>query len=226
MEETLEDFESLSPPGVAQHAHDLRIDQLRDIGAATDLMLAAVEQQDSEMLDTALQEMLGSMSGFAEVQREQTALLIAALKGPDDNADDVQSEETLVDDSVDLAPLVEDSVDNADVGRFEEAVATATAIIELEPDNTNLLAQAYLKRSSALSELGRFEEAVADATAAIELEPDNTDHLARAYVNRVWALAELGRFEEAESDLRKIVELLPPGHELREIAEEILNELG
>ena len=34
------------------------------------------------------------------------------------------------------------------------------------------------------------------------------------------------RIDEMESDLSKIVELLPPGHELREIVEEVLDELG
>ena len=105
--------------------------------------------------------------------------------------------------------LLEDAIESAEDGRFDDAVTSLTELIDLEPDDTDILAQAYVNRSFALSELGRFDEAVADSTAAIDLEPDDTDILAQAYLNRSVALSDLGRFDEALADSTAAIELEP-----------------
>ncbi len=97
--------------------------------------------------------------------------------------------------------------------RIEEAVADATAAIDLQP-SSDILAAAYVSRSVDLILLDRVEEAVADVTAAIDLQPDDIDILAQAYVNRSIALSTLERTDEAVADLRMVLDLLPPTHEL------------
>ena len=77
-----------------------------------------------------------------------------------------------------------DGITLVEEGRWEDAVAAFTEAIELEPEDTDLLASAYRNRSVALGELGRIEEALTDASAAIDLQPADTDILAQAYVNR------------------------------------------
>jgi tetratricopeptide (TPR) repeat protein len=53
----------------------------------------------------------------------------------------------------------------------EEAVADVTAAIDLEPDDIDTLALAYVNRSIALSKLERTDEAVADLRIVVELVP-------------------------------------------------------
>ena len=55
--------------------------------------------------------------------------------------------------------------------RVEEAIADATAAIDLQPDDIDILAQAYVNRSIALSILQRTDEAVADLRMVLELLP-------------------------------------------------------
>ena len=102
-----------------------------------------------------------------------------------------------------------DGITLVEEGRWEDAVAAFTEAIELEPEDTDLLASAYRNRSVALGELGRIEEAVTDASAAIDLQPVDTDILAQAYVNRSVAVAQLGRFEEAVTDTTAAIDLQP-----------------
>ena len=93
--------------------------------------------------------------------------------------------------------------------RVEEAIADATAAIDLQPD-VEILAAAYVSRSVDLILLERTDEAIADVTAAIDLQPDDIDILAQAYVNRSIALSTLQRTDDAIADLRIVLELLPP----------------
>jgi tetratricopeptide (TPR) repeat protein len=95
-------------------------------------------------------------------------------------------------DASEQAQLLEDAIESSEDGRFDDAVSSFTELIELEPDDTEVLALAYVLRSFALADLGRVEEVLADSTATIELEPADTDILAQAYVNRSVALARLG----------------------------------
>ena len=102
-----------------------------------------------------------------------------------------------------------DGITLVEEGRWEDAVAAFTEAIELEPEDTDLLASAYRNRSVALGELGRIEEALTDASAAIDLQPVDTDILAQAYVNRSVDLARLGRCEEAVTDTTAAIDLQP-----------------
>lgn len=100
----------------------------------------------------------------------------------------------------------------------------ATAAIELDPDDTDALAAAYINRSMRFSIWGRIEEALADATAAIELQPN--DHpLSRGYFIRAISLAALGRTDEAVVDLRILIALRPPGDGPSQIAAEYRSDL-
>ncbi len=69
----------------------------------------------------------------------------------------------------------DEGIAQLEVGEWEAAVAAFSQVIDLEPGDTDFLAQAYVNRSHALGQLGRFEEAVADVTAAIDLEPVDAD---------------------------------------------------
>ncbi len=55
--------------------------------------------------------------------------------------------------------------------RVEEAVADATAAIDLQPDDIDILAQAYVNRSIALSTLERTDDAAADLRMVLDLVP-------------------------------------------------------
>jgi tetratricopeptide (TPR) repeat protein len=55
--------------------------------------------------------------------------------------------------------------------RVEEAVADVTAAIDLQPDDIDILAQAYVNRSIALSTLERTDDAVADLRMVLDLVP-------------------------------------------------------
>ncbi len=55
--------------------------------------------------------------------------------------------------------------------RADEAIADVTAAIDLQPDDIDILAQAYVNRSIALSILQRTDEAVADLRMVLELLP-------------------------------------------------------
>ena len=108
-----------------------------------------------------------------------------------------------------LVQLLEHAIESAEDGRLDDAVVSLTELIELEPDDTDILALAHASRSFALGELGRLDAAVADATVAIELEPDDTDTLAKAYGNRAVALRSLGWVDEAIADATAAIELEP-----------------
>ena len=90
---------------------------------------------------------------------------------------------------------------DADLQRFEEAIADCTEAIRLEPDNPRL----YIERAVAHSKLNRYEEAVADYDRVIGLDPDH----AAAYLGRCHAKSELGRHEEAIEDYDHAVHLDP-----------------
>jgi len=53
----------------------------------------------------------------------------------------------------------------------EEAVADVTAAIDLQPDDIDILAQAYVNRSIALNTLERTDDAVADLRMVLDLVP-------------------------------------------------------
>ncbi|MCZ6567127.1 MAG: tetratricopeptide repeat protein, partial [Actinobacteria bacterium] len=59
----------------------------------------------------------------------------------------------------------------SELGRLEEAVADATAAIDLEPGNTDTLARGHFVRAFVSSELGRTDEAVADLQTILRLLP-------------------------------------------------------
>ena len=107
------------------------------------------------------------------------------------------------------ATIYDDGVAMFDEGRWGEAVTAFAQVIEIEPSDTELLALAYVIRSTALSRLERVEEAVADATAAIDLQPDDIDILGQAYLNRSIAVSRLERVEEAVADATAAIDLQP-----------------
>ena len=98
-------------------------------------------------------------------------------------------------------PDLDLGADDADLQRYDEAVADCTEAIRLSPDDPRL----YLERGNALSGLQRFEAAVADYGRAILLDPDN----AAAYLARCHARSELGLHDEALEDYEHIVSLDP-----------------
>jgi len=112
------------------------------------------------------------------------------------------------DSQVEAATIYDDGVAMFDEGRWGEAVTAFAQVIEIEPSDTELLALAYLNRSTALSRLERVEEAVADATAAIDLQP-SIDILAAAYVCRSVDLILLERTDEATADVTAAIDLEP-----------------
>jgi len=100
-----------------------------------------------------------------------------------------------------------EGLEAAEAGRLEEAVALFTEAIELEPNDVNLSARAYLNRAAAYGDLGRFGDAVDDAATAIELEPDDVNQLAKAHAVRATATAAMGRGDHGEADFARACEL-------------------
>ena len=88
---------------------------------------------------------------------------------------------------------------DADLQRFEEAIADCTEAIRLDPDNSRL----YLERAEARTSLDHYEGAVADYDRAIQFDPEN----AAAYLGRCRAKSELGLHEKAIADDDQAVRL-------------------
>ena len=84
-------------------------------------------------------------------------------------------------------------------GKFEEAVALYSKVIELNPQN----ADAYNNRATANGFREDFVAAISDFTKAIELRPN----FAVAYYSRATALGVTGRFDEALADFGKAIEI-------------------
>ena len=57
------------------------------------------------------------------------------------------------------------------MGRFEEAISDATAAIDLQPANTDVLGRALFVRGLLLDQVGRTEEGIADLNTALRLLP-------------------------------------------------------
>ena len=63
------------------------------------------------------------------------------------------------------------SIALSELGSVEEAVADATAAIDLQPDDIDILAAAYVGRSVDLDALGRTDEAAAELQTVLGLLP-------------------------------------------------------
>jgi tetratricopeptide (TPR) repeat protein len=110
---------------------------------------------------------------------------------------------------LEAATIYDDGIAMFNEGQWAGAVTALAQVIELEPSDTDLLALAYVNRSTALSQLERAEEAFADATAAIDLQPDDIEILAAAYVSRSVDLILLERTDEAVADATAAIDLQP-----------------
>jgi len=67
--------------------------------------------------------------------------------------------------------LLNNATTALDEGRWGDAEATLTELIDLSPEDVDTLALAYVNRAFALGNLGRFEEAEPDLRALVELLP-------------------------------------------------------
>ena len=70
--------------------------------------------------------------------------VIGAIVGDDNETDRSRSGALSV---VALGQLLEDAYDSGEDGRFDDAVVSLTELIESEPDDTDILAKAYVSRS-------------------------------------------------------------------------------
>jgi tetratricopeptide (TPR) repeat protein len=86
------------------------------------------------------------------------------------------------------------------LGRWDEAVADLTTVIDLFPEE----ADGYLERANAHRKAGRSAEALADYQRAIDRNPPP-----EAYYNRAGLLADLGRFDDALADYDTVLDLDP-----------------
>ena len=86
------------------------------------------------------------------------------------------------------------------VGRYDEAVADLTSVIDLFPEEGD----GYLERGNAHRHAGRPGEALADYDRAIARNPPP-----EAYYNRAGLLADLGRTDEALADYDMVLDLDP-----------------
>ena len=89
----------------------------------------------------------------------------------------------------------------ADLGRWEAALESVNAALEIEP----YLAGAYYERGNIRTERREFELAVNDFTMAIHIDPEFDD----AYFGRALAYEERKRYAEAEADLTRALRLNP-----------------
>lgn len=86
-------------------------------------------------------------------------------------------------------------------GEFQKAVEEYTAILELEPRNT----EAYGNRGLAYAQLGEIALAIEDFSRLIEIDPED----AKAYYNRGIRYAQLEDFDRAIADYDRCIELAP-----------------
>lgn len=88
----------------------------------------------------------------------------------------------------------------ATIGRYDDAVADLTSVIELFPDESD----GYLERGNAHRRAGRVDAALADYHHAIARNPPP-----EAYYNRAGLLSELDRPQEALADYDAVLDLDP-----------------
>jgi tetratricopeptide (TPR) repeat protein len=94
-----------------------------------------------------------------------------------------------------------EGVNFANLGRYEEAVASYDRAIAINPDYVD----AWHNRGNALFRLNRKKEAVASYDKAIAINPDYVD----AWNNRGVALHDLRRYEEAVASYDKAIAINP-----------------
>ncbi len=85
--------------------------------------------------------------------------------------------------------------------RFEEAIATYTELLQVEPDD----AAAYASRGRLHCHIGSMQRGLADFTKALELNPHDSD----TRVERAMLYLELEGWEIAEADLTAAIGLAP-----------------
>ena len=87
------------------------------------------------------------------------------------------------------------------MGRFEDAVNDFNRGLDLEPENTWLLAN----RGESYRRMARYEEALTDFNHALEMEPEDASALAgRGVVYR-----QIGRYEEALANFNQVEKFEP-----------------
>lgn len=101
--------------------------------------------------------------------------------------------------------LYDQSVDLANEGKFEAALAAADEALALNA--TSLTALIQTNRAGILNVLGRYDEAIAAADAALAVRGNLTTAHAIAYYNKGDALRRLGRTDEAGEAFDKAREL-------------------
>ena len=74
-------------------------------------------------------------------------------------------------------------------GRYDEAIADYTRVIELSPKNR----LAYFNRGDAYDEKKLYLQAIADYNQAIAIDPQYND----AYFNKAGSCAKAGQYQEA-----------------------------
>jgi len=106
---------------------------------------------------------------------------------------------------------------NADIFRYDEAIADMDAAIALDPDNPLL----YVERGQRILLLYEWDRALADFNRALELDPD----YANAYYFRGILYASVPEAVEARQlaldDFQRYLELAPNGQHAASAAENI-----
>jgi SAM-dependent methyltransferase len=113
-----------------------------------------------------------------------------------------------------------DGVAMAEDGEWEDAAEAFSQVIDLEPSDLQILAEAYASRSFALRRLGRHEDSIADAKKAVEFaglsnvqflqadifdlnfEPESFDHVFVCHV-----LEHLSRPDKALAILKRLIKV-------------------
>jgi len=100
----------------------------------------------------------------------------------------------------------QDANDLFSQGKWEQAIDTYTAALEVQPQfvrhNAELL---YAKRGAAYFHHGEYEQALADLQQALDLQPDLL--VALAYRGATWL--RLGQFQAARADLDLVLQQDP-----------------
>jgi tetratricopeptide (TPR) repeat protein len=104
------------------------------------------------------------------------------------------------------------------VGKFENAIADYTKLIEMDLDNS----EAFLRRAAAYSKKGQHEKAISDCNKVIQIDPSNY----QSYYNKGVVLERAGRKKEAIEAYMAAIEHVPPTDKstIKEI-ERIIDEI-
>jgi tetratricopeptide (TPR) repeat protein len=103
--------------------------------------------------------------------------------------------------------------DEAATDAYDKAKNDFSQVIDQQPDDRNMLADALYNRGMLHYQDGKYDQAIADFSKAIELMPDDLELSLELYLQRGDTYTEKGETDLAIADFSKAIELAPDNPE-------------